>query len=200
MSVDVHSGGVFLGVDCVLDFFKGYKTKASGFLSLLIVDKLTALEQLLDFWNQERVSYLEFSVTLENSSEFLIGGSSTKIENTLKKIMIKKIINYHTKTSRFVRIGSITEVSLFFVLRWRLRSASSTSSRVTRRPSSTFFRWSTSSRSGSTPTRSGTWSLSKQEVEVWRRRKYFTCCQNHSSQSVLSSLPYWLLVPKSLSS
>lgn len=45
MSVDVHSGGVFLGVDCVLDFFKGYKTKASGFLSLLIVDKLAALEQ-----------------------------------------------------------------------------------------------------------------------------------------------------------
>ena len=160
MSGHIHSGSVFLRVNRVLDLFKGYKTKASGFLSLLIVHKLAALEQLLDFWIEERVSYLEFSVTLENSSELLISGSSTKIENTLKKMMIKKIINYHTKTSRFVRIGSITEVSLFFVLRWRLRSASFTSTRVTRRPSSTFFRWSTTSRSGSAPTRSGTWSLS----------------------------------------
>ena len=49
MSADVHSGGIFLGVDCVLDLIKGYKTKASGFFSLLIVHKLTALEQLLDF-------------------------------------------------------------------------------------------------------------------------------------------------------
>jgi len=67
MAIDVHSGGVFLRVNSVLDAFKGNKTKASGFFSLLIVDKLAALE---------------FSVTLENSAEFFISGSSTKIENT----------------------------------------------------------------------------------------------------------------------
>ena len=84
MSVYVRSSGVLLRVDCVLNTVVGNKTKTSGLFSLLIVYKLTALQEILYFRNQGRVSNLHFSATLENSTEFFIGGSSTKIENTLK--------------------------------------------------------------------------------------------------------------------
>ena len=82
MTADVHACGIFLGVDRVFNIFESDEAEASGFFSLLVVNKFATLEKRRNEIKKKNNFYLEFSVPLEGSSELVFSCSSAKVENT----------------------------------------------------------------------------------------------------------------------